>query len=102
MDKRQKMSKMLKSLGVPNVYFAPSTNTKIDYPCIRYDHADREAIYANNERYIKTSSYTVTYITRRPDEAAGICEKLEAFKYSRFDRTYVTDGLYHYVYTLTI
>ena len=102
MDKRLTLSKKLKTLGVHNVYFAPSVNNHMDYPCIRYEHSDRNAIYADDKRYIKTSSYTVTYITRNPDEAAAICEKLEDFKFSRYDRTYVTDGLYHYVYTITL
>lgn len=102
MDKRLILSQKLKTLGVPNVYFAPSVNKNMEYPCIRYEHSDRIAIFADNKRYIKTSSYTVTYITRNPDDAASICEKLEDLGFSRYDRTYVADGLYHYVYTLTL
>lgn len=103
MDKRQQVSKILHTIkGVSHVYFAPEVKKGMGYPCLRYEHSDRPSAYADNKRYIKHSSYTVMYITRDPDDAGPICDQLEDLMYSRYDRAYVADGLYHYVYTLTL
>lgn len=103
MDKRLKVSARLHDIsGVKNVYFAPETKGNMEYPCIRYDLADRNADFADNDRYIERSVYNVTYITRKPSDAIEVCKKLESYKYTNFTRSYVNDGLYHYLYTITI
>lgn len=103
MDRRLKVDAMLKTIdGVDNVYFAPSTNTRMTYPCIRYELSNREGIFADNQHYISNSEYTLTYITRRPSESIDVIAQIEAFKFTTFERTYVTDGLYHYVYRLIV
>lgn len=103
MDKRLKLSSMIKeATGVNRVYFAPETKNNMTYPCIRYELSDRNAVRADNDRYLKYSIYTITYITRSPSDSIKICDGLESLRYSEFVRTYVNDGLYHYVYSITL
>ena len=98
-----KLRKMIKdATGVKRLYFSPETNTKMTYPCIKYDHADREYSYADNKKYQRYSEYTVTYITTNPDDAIDVCNGLEEIPYSTANRTYVADGLYHFVYTINV
>lgn len=94
-------SQLMAISGVTKVYYNPSVNTKMEYPCIRADLARRDAVYANNEKYIRDESYTVTFITRDSKTAPAVLDQLDGFRYSSFDRSYVTDGLHHYVYRIT-
>lgn len=103
MDKRLKLSEELHKIpGVKNIYFAPETKNNMTYPCIRYDLSNRLSLNADDKKYIQHSAYNVTYITRNPTDAIDVCNALESFTYSEFVRDYVNDGLYHYVYTITI
>ena len=103
MDRHLKLSQALKeATGINNLYFAPNTNTKMSYPCIRYELANRPFVYANNKKYIGRTAYTVIYISTKPDSDSAVCEAIETLDYTLFDRSYVADGLYHYVYTITI
>lgn len=107
MDRRQQISDILHNLGsFGSVYFNEPTNTKMSYPCIRYEFQDRPSTNADNKRYIEHSSYTVFFISRSPSDIAKFCEAIENIDskkvYVRFDRTYKADGLHHVVYTLTI
>jgi hypothetical protein len=85
-----------------HIYFAPEKKNNMEYPCIRYDLSDRNADNADDDKYIKRSVYNITYITRKPSEAIKVCNQLENLRFCNFVRPYVTDGLYHYVYTITI
>ena len=98
-----KLRKMLKeATGVERLYFAPEINTGMQYPCIRYDHVDKEYSYADNLKYQRFSEYSVTYITTNPSDSIPVCEGLESIPYSTANRTYVNDGLYHFVYTIFV
>ena len=103
MDRRQKLSKALKEVtGLSKIYYAPETNTNMEYPCIRYELTDRVFENANNKKYIGNTVYTVIYISRKPDTNSVICDAIESLDYTQFERCYVANGLYHYVYTITI
>lgn len=103
MDRRLQLSNKLHEIpGVSRIYFAPETKGNMQYPCIRYDLSNRLSLNADNKKYIQHSAYNVTYITRNPTDAIPICNALESFTYSEFVRTYVNDGLYHYLYTIII
>lgn len=100
MDHRLQLQELLSKInGVKNVYFNPPTNTRMEYPCIRFSLAGRPAEYADNRRYVTHESYTVTFITRDPATAPKVLEQIEEIPLTEFDRPYVADGLYHYVYT---
>lgn len=84
--------------GVAGIYFQPNENVKMQYPAIRYTlEADRPK-YANNKIYSNSKRYTVYVIDRRPD--SPIADAIRNIPYCSFDRTYIKDGLNHFVYTI--
>ena len=85
--------------GIQNVYFNPDTNTKLSYPCIIYLLDGNNTQFSDNALYSVKWRYTVTLITRDPD-AEERDKLLRGFIFIRFDRSYCSDGLHHFVYTL--
>lgn len=81
-----------------NVYFQPPTNTKLQYPCIEYSFDGVDERHANNNGYLDCFKYTITYITRDPDDP--IIRELFRLRFCSFDRSFVKDNLYHYVYSI--
>ena len=82
-----------------NVYFQPPTSTTISYPCIVYNIGNGDAKRANNTLYNFTNSYQITAIFKRP--TIEIIKKvLRAFQMSKLDSSYISDNLYHYVFTI--
>lgn len=79
------------------VYFQPPPTVKMEYPCYVYELSDREERFANNHIYKGMDRYKVTRITRKPRDELYLPEY---FPYCAFDRVYVADNLYHYVYDL--
>lgn len=99
MDHRPQLQKTLETIkGVKNVYFDPPVGTRMEYPCIRFSLADRSAIHADDKKYIKRESYTITFITRDASTAPKVLDQLEEIAFCNFDRPYIADGLHHYVY----
>lgn len=100
MDHRAILQTTLENIkGVKHVYYEPPVNTKMEYPCIRFSLADRNAVFADNRKYIKGESYTVIFITRDVVNAPKVLDQLEDIALCNFDRPYIADGLHHYVYT---
>lgn len=85
-------------LGTRNVYFDPPTSIKISYPCIIYKLSKHNSTYANGKKYVKKTSYDVILVDKNPDST--YCQAIEDMEYCTHDRTYRTDGLSHYAYTL--
>lgn len=85
-----------------NVYFQPPSNIRIkNYPCIIYHFSDFDTRNADNSKYLKRDMYTVTVITKDPEDR--IFENiLDMFQYSSFDRSYTADNLYHYTIRIYI
>ena len=84
---------------VDNAYFQPPENIKIQYPCIIYNLKNIDTRKANDILYKKRRSYDVTLITKDPDTKL-VDDILETFKYSRFDRHFVSDNLNHYAFSI--
>ena len=91
-------------LGSGNVYYEPPETVKLKYPCIIYNLARMHNRSADNYGpWIRYDSYTVMYIcstvqqTRHED---SVPEKLLQLRGCVFDRTFVTDNLHHYVFTI--
>lgn len=85
-------------LGSSNVYYQPPASIKLVYPCIVYDLDNTYVKHANNKLYKKDKRYSLTYITRNPDDP-----KVDAFlelDYCAFNRSFTVDNLHHYTYTL--
>ena len=85
-------------LGSSHVYFQPPNNLQMKYPCILYKHTDYFSTSVDNIRYYAKKQYTIMVITKDPDSL--IAEKVLALPYTRFDRSYVADNLYHKVITI--
>lgn len=86
------------SVTSDRVYYQPPQGMQMRYPCIVYNLSKKPTRFANNLPYGWTNVYELTYISRNPDDA--ILDKIGALKGCRFDRPFVNDNLYHYVYTI--
>lgn len=86
-------------LGSRNVYFQPPESLKIKYPAIIYSLGGINLRYADNMPYMKGRYYTVILIHNNPDNEV-VDEMLAAFSYVDFERAYVQDNLYHYVFEI--
>jgi hypothetical protein len=97
MAPRLELQSLLEEL-TEHVYFQPPTNIQMQYPCIVYSRDGTSSGYANNELYRHAARYQVTVVDRDPDtEIAG---KVEALRYSAFDRFFAADDLNHYVFNV--
>lgn len=80
----------------PNVYFQPTENTKLKYPCLLYAPYSYDKDEANNNGYLVHNSYQVTYITT--DTTSTVPEELlKEWPMSTFNAFFVNDNLYHSV-----
>lgn len=85
-------------LGSKNVYFQAPTGTRLQYPCIIYNLANANDIHANDQIYRRLYRFTLTYITKDPDDPMR--DKIDNLRYCSFDRFFTSDNLNHYVYTI--
>lgn len=81
-----------------NVYFQPPASKKLTYPCIIYSLANLNVIFADNGVYRIMDEYSVTYITRDPDDEN--IHKIAMLPLCRLNRTASPDNLHHNYYTL--
>lgn len=92
---RQQFHDLLMTI-TDNVYFQPTENTKMQYPCIIYSRDLVDTKFADNEPFGHTKRYMVTVIDRDPD--SEIPDKVAELPMSTFNRFYAADGLNHDVY----
>lgn len=86
-------------LGSKNCYYDPPESIKMSYPCFIYDVDDIDQKRANNHHYLDIKRYAITYVSKKND--IGITEKFfEAFPNATYNRKYVGDNLWHYVFSL--
>ena len=83
---------------VPHVYFQPPESVKLSYPCIVYQLDDHSEFHADDTTYLRMRRYSVTYITKNPDDLN--VETIADMKYCRLNRFFTNDNLNHYVYTI--
>ena len=81
-----------------NVYFQPPPSLMMKYPAIVYNFSLKRKIPANNHTYLKYVAYQVTVIDRNPE--SSIADKIEELPMCAFDRSFTSDNLNHFVYTL--
>ena len=99
MNKRLELHELLCSLlGSRHVYFQPPSNIKMTYPAIVYELDGMNETYADNAKYLYKKLYTITVIDKNPDSL--IPDKIVGMRLSKFDRQYVSDNLYHTVFTV--
>lgn len=98
-QRRTELDRIFREMvGPDHVYFQPPTGQKMQYPCIVYNLADQVDTHANNRVYRRLYRYTVTYITKNPDDTMR--DELDDLPYCSFDRFFASDNLNHYVYTI--
>ena len=85
-------------LGSRNVYFQPPESVKMEYPAIKYSLSNMKNNHANDKVYTQSRSYQIIVIDKSPDSI--ISDKISKLPYCKFDRSYASDELNHYVYTL--
>ena len=96
---RKKLHKILEDiLGTKNVYFQPPENIKIGYPCIIYSQSGYDIDRADNTAYRITPAYTIMYVSKKYDTT--MVPKILTLLNGRFDTSYISDNLYHYVITI--
>lgn len=87
-----------KLLNTKNVYFNPPPTVELEYPCILYKLDKFYSTHAGNKVYRLERRYNATLIVTDPD--SELPDKMFDIPKIAFDRSYVSDNLYHYVYTL--
>ena len=98
MDRRLELSdKLRKIIGNDNVYFQPPASVKINYPCIIYNERRGSTTYANDSVYNYVKSYELMFIFKKVNESI-VKKVLESLTLCSFDRVYIADNLYHYVF----
>lgn len=85
-------------LGSRQVYYQPPEHVKMSYPAIVYDRGTIRVSKADNLSYMKNNRYTITYISKTPDDS--IIWELLDLEYCSHDRHYISDGLHHDVFTI--
>ena len=85
-------------LGSRNVYYNPPASVRMSYPAIVFTRSRINNNFANNGVYRQSYPYEVTVITRDPDDS--IIEKISKLPTCSPDRSFVSENLYHNVFTL--
>lgn len=88
---------LVKILGSRNVYFNPPETLKLNYPCIVYSLSSIRKEDADDSAYKINKAYSITLIHKDPDN--DIVDKILLLPMCKFDRPFVSDNLYHYVFT---
>ena len=98
-DRLELQSKLVDLLGSKNVYFQPSTNIKLSYPCIVYELKNFDDRFANDARYNTNRVYQINHVYQRYQN--NLQEKSrERFQSIAFNNSSTLDGLYKDGYTL--
>ena len=98
-QRRVELQSMLeKMLGSRNVYFQPPTGTQLRYPCFVYHQDDVNDTYANDRTYRRLYRYSLTYITKNPEDPMQ--DYINDLPYCRFNRSFTSDNLNHFVYSI--
>ena len=98
-ERRIELDNKFRSIpGLEHVYFQPPESVRLQYPCIIYTTARNLSRYADNEKYVHGTRYTVKLISKDPDEP--LREYLEQFRYCELASFYTANNLNHFVYDL--
>ena len=85
-------------LGSRNVYFQPPESVKLAYPAIVYSLSRVRKFDANDKGYRIVPCYETILIDKNPD--SPYVSKILELSYSSFDRSYVSDNLNHFSFTI--
>lgn len=79
-------------------YFQKPGSSGLEYPCAVYNRDRSHVKFADNIKFFLKKRWTVTVMDRNPD--SDIPDLMEALPWCELDRTFVTDGVNHWVFTL--
>lgn len=99
-EKRKELQIILENiLGSDQVYFQPPETIKMSYPAIVFSFDSIDNKKANNKQYITRFVFHATLITKsvNSDQFLNALLNLE---YCSLDKPYMSDGLYHYPFTI--
>lgn len=91
-------NKLVSILGTNNVYYQPPENLKMTYPCIRYNLTKVNAVKASDSVHILHPRYEIMLISTKNMDSLSVrilCEIPQTI----MERVYISDGMYHYVYS---
>jgi hypothetical protein len=97
MAQRLELHQILETF-VPNVYFQPPINVRLEYPCIIYKRDFANTKFADGKPYDHIVRYAITVIDQNPD--SEIPKKVAMLPMSLFNRFYTVDNLNHDVYNV--
>lgn len=96
---RLELQDLLESiLGSQNVYFQPPESIRMEYPAIVYSLNRITDSHADNTVYLKNNEYELTVIDWDPE--SNIVDKVLQLPFCKFDRSYTSDDLNHFICTL--
>ena len=84
--------------GDRHVYFQPPESIKMKYPAIRYSLSNIGNRFANDSVYNQSNSYELIVIDKNPD--SEIVDKISKLVFCSFNRSYISDNLNHFVFTI--
>jgi hypothetical protein len=90
--------KFCEILNNRNVYLQPPASVKMKFPAIVYSRKRIDNKHANNAVYIQSFGYEATVIDYEPDSEYVL--KMSQLPKCKWERQYVSDGLYHDVFTI--
>lgn len=83
----------------PKAWYQKPPDNRMSYPCFVYKAMEPETVRADNRIYVLMPKYEILYITDREDD--DIWDRMaDNFEYISIGRKYVSDNLYHYVFTI--
>lgn len=97
MGTRLEFHEVLKDI-CPNVYFQPPPSVSLKYPCIIYERKNIDQQFADNIPYTQAIRYTLTVISKDPDDEIVI--KVSQLPMALYDRFFTSDNLNHDVFNV--
>lgn len=85
-------------VSVPNMYFQPPSNVKLEYPCTIYNLSRANTDHASNVPYHVSPIYDVILVDYDPD--SKYVDELLSVPGGRLVRSYVADNLNHWVFQI--
>ena len=102
MDARLKVDALLREVLKENtasihLYFQPKAGFQLQYPCIVYSESRIRNEHANDGVYIQRPHYTETVMDNDPD--SKLKAAVSVLPKCAYDRCFVSENLYHTVFT---
>lgn len=96
-NRREELHQLLKQY-CDHVYYQPPESVKMIYPCIVYGRTSVNSNFADNNPYLLNVGYSMTYITKEPDDTTVM--ELALLPKCRHTNHRVKDNLHHDSYTI--